>query len=230
MFHLRGWTLQHLQGWWPHFPGVATTPNNMTSPNVNCQLPLIHQQQTQSNNPFQILTEDDDDNDGTVVARNCSPWAPPPTCLPSTPSITIPAPHQIVEDHTDNLYCGINLKWNYTKPYVDSPCLCMSGNNLPGTATLPPWNLNIALSWPIQSPTAKTTKLQLQLMIAHSLTTPVRNVSNELLTVPSTIPRQLILQSSWFYQTSQSNRPLLLKTQWNWLTNLWRCQNVSINN
>ena len=27
--------------------------------------------------------------------------------------------YDIVEDQTSNLYCGINLKWNYDKGYVD---------------------------------------------------------------------------------------------------------------
>jgi hypothetical protein len=40
----------------------ATTSNNITRPNAIGQMSLIHQQHTCNNNPFHILT-DDDDND-----------------------------------------------------------------------------------------------------------------------------------------------------------------------
>jgi len=61
-------------------PRVATTSNNITAPNVIGNMPLVHQSQTCNNNPFHILSKDDDD---TVVASNCSPRDPPPT-LPTS--------------------------------------------------------------------------------------------------------------------------------------------------
>jgi hypothetical protein len=63
-------------------PRVATTSNNITSPTTIRLLPLIHQRQTRSNNQFQILADDDDDNDMTVVASNCSPRSPLPNLNP----------------------------------------------------------------------------------------------------------------------------------------------------
>ena len=63
-------------------PRVATTSNNITTPNVIRTMPLVYQRQTRNNNPFHILSDDDDDDD-TVVASNCSPRDPPPT-LPSS--------------------------------------------------------------------------------------------------------------------------------------------------
>ena len=68
-------------------PRVATTSNNTTSPTAIRQLPLIHQRQTRSNNPFQILADDDDKDDMTVVASNCSPRSP----LPNLRHIYLPA-------------------------------------------------------------------------------------------------------------------------------------------
>jgi hypothetical protein len=65
-------------------PRVATTSNNITSPTTIRQLPLIHQRQTRSKNPFQILADNDDDDDMTVVASNCSPRSPLPAYILST--------------------------------------------------------------------------------------------------------------------------------------------------
>jgi hypothetical protein len=53
-------------------PRVATTSNNITAPNVIRNMPLVHQHQTRHNNPFNILTNDDNDDD-IVVTSNCSP-------------------------------------------------------------------------------------------------------------------------------------------------------------
>jgi hypothetical protein len=78
-------------------PRAATTSNNITTPNAFRQMPLIHQRHTCNNNPFHILTNDDDDND-TVIASNCSPSAQP-TVSPSSALPVIPltrqAPHQL---------------------------------------------------------------------------------------------------------------------------------------
>jgi hypothetical protein len=63
-------------------PRVATTLNNITAPNVIRNMPLVHERHTRHNNPFNILT-DDNDNDDTVVASNCSPRNPPPS-LPTS--------------------------------------------------------------------------------------------------------------------------------------------------
>jgi hypothetical protein len=64
-------------------PRVATTLNTITAPSAVCRMPLIHQRVTRNNNPFQILadTDDDNDNDDTVVHSNCSPRAPLPDLL-----------------------------------------------------------------------------------------------------------------------------------------------------
>ena len=56
---------------------VATTSNNITTPNVIRHMPLVHQCQTRNNNLCHTLSDDDDDDD-TVVASNCSPCDPPP--------------------------------------------------------------------------------------------------------------------------------------------------------
>jgi hypothetical protein len=69
-------------------PRVTTTSKNITTPNAIRQMLLVHQCQTRNNNPFHILS-DDDINDDTVIARNCSPSAhppiPPSSVLPETP-------------------------------------------------------------------------------------------------------------------------------------------------
>ncbi len=52
-------------------------------------MPLVHQCQTRNNNPFNILTENDDDND-TVVASNCSPRNTPPSLPTSDLSVCPP--------------------------------------------------------------------------------------------------------------------------------------------
>ena len=66
-------------------PMVATTSNNITTPDIIRNMPLVHQHQTHNNNPFNILT-DDDIGDDTVVASNCSPRTP----LPSLPTSELP--------------------------------------------------------------------------------------------------------------------------------------------
>jgi hypothetical protein len=55
--------------------------NNTTAPNVIRQMPLVHQRHTRNNNPFHLLA-DDNDNDDTVVASNCSPRSPLPNLQP----------------------------------------------------------------------------------------------------------------------------------------------------
>ncbi len=75
-------------------PRVATTSNNITSPTTIRQLPLIHQRQTCSNNPFQILADNNDDNDMTVVASSCSPHSPLPNLHPFNLTVA-PPKHQI---------------------------------------------------------------------------------------------------------------------------------------
>jgi hypothetical protein len=53
------------------------------------QMPLVHQCHTCNNNPFHILSNDDEDDD-TVVASNCS-LSTPPTIIPaSIPSMNPP--------------------------------------------------------------------------------------------------------------------------------------------
>ncbi len=78
-------------------PRVATMSNTITAPNTIQQLPIVHQHLTWHNNPFQILADDEDDNDtDTVVTSNCSPQAPHPTQHPQTnqmksqPPTTVP--------------------------------------------------------------------------------------------------------------------------------------------
>ncbi len=75
-------------------PRVATTSNNITSHTTIRQLPLIHQQQTRSNNPFQIFADNNDDDDMTVVASNCSPRSPLPNLHPFNLPVA-PPKHQI---------------------------------------------------------------------------------------------------------------------------------------
>jgi hypothetical protein len=61
-------------------PRVATTSNTITTPNTIQQSPMVHQCLTRHNNPFQILADDEDDNDtNTVVASNYSQQKPHPT-------------------------------------------------------------------------------------------------------------------------------------------------------
>jgi hypothetical protein len=71
---------------------VATTSNNIMTPNAIRQMTLVHQCQTCNNNPFHILFNDDNDYD-TVVASNCNPSAPP-TILPSSVLPVTPPMHQ----------------------------------------------------------------------------------------------------------------------------------------
>ncbi len=71
-------------------PRVATTSNNITAPSVIRQMPLIHRCQTRSNNPFH-LPADDDSNDDTVVASNCSPCNPLLNLYPSDLPVNPPA-------------------------------------------------------------------------------------------------------------------------------------------
>jgi hypothetical protein len=53
---------------------VATRSNTITAPNTIQQLPIVHQRLTRHSNPFQILADDEDNNDtDTVVGSNCSP-------------------------------------------------------------------------------------------------------------------------------------------------------------
>jgi hypothetical protein len=73
-------------------PRVATTSNNITTPDAIRQMSLVHQRHTCNNNPFHILTDDDDD-DETVITSNCSPSAPP-TVSPSSISPVISPMHQ----------------------------------------------------------------------------------------------------------------------------------------
>ncbi len=85
-------------------PRVSTTSNTITAPNTIRQSPIVHQLLTRHNNPFQILADDEDDNDtDMVVASNCSPPAPHPTQHTSKPtdeSITYHCAHQRLEAAT----------------------------------------------------------------------------------------------------------------------------------
>ena len=79
-------------------PRVATTSNSITAPETIRQLPRIHQRVTRANNPFDILSDDDDED--TVVHSNCSPTqidrrsngtaVPPPTTHPCTVPVQLP--------------------------------------------------------------------------------------------------------------------------------------------
>jgi hypothetical protein len=69
-------------------PRVATTSNNIMAPNTIRQLPIIHQRLTRHNNPFQILSDNDkDDDDDTVIASNYSPRTPLTTQCPRTVTV-----------------------------------------------------------------------------------------------------------------------------------------------
>jgi hypothetical protein len=76
---------------------VATASITITAPNTIQQVHLVHQRLTRHNNPFQILADNDNDDDtNTVVASNCSPQAPHPKQRPQTiqppsqPPTTVP--------------------------------------------------------------------------------------------------------------------------------------------
>jgi hypothetical protein len=61
-------------------PKVATTSNNITTPNDQTNV-IGPSAPTCNNNPFHILSDNDDDDD-TVVPSNCSPSAPPTSLHP----------------------------------------------------------------------------------------------------------------------------------------------------
>ncbi len=78
-------------------PKVATTSNNITTPNAIRQMFLVHQCNTCNNNLFHILSNDDN-NDDTVLASNCSPSAPPnilPSSIPPVNPLTCQVPRRI---------------------------------------------------------------------------------------------------------------------------------------
>jgi hypothetical protein len=57
----KGGVYSTTEGGYPS-PRVATTPNNIMTPNAIRQMPLIHQRQTHNNNPFHILSDNEDDD------------------------------------------------------------------------------------------------------------------------------------------------------------------------
>jgi hypothetical protein len=67
-------------------PRVATTSNIIATHNAIGQMTFIHQLHTRNNNPFHILTNDDDNND-TVIAKATVAY------VPHQPSHH-PVPHQ----------------------------------------------------------------------------------------------------------------------------------------
>jgi hypothetical protein len=96
--HLQGWRLTHLQGWQLQcLQGWQKTSNTITTPCTILWLPFMHQCLTRHNNHFQILTGDDNNNDDyTVIASNCSPPAPLPSQhdhrVPTATPTTAPRP------------------------------------------------------------------------------------------------------------------------------------------
>jgi hypothetical protein len=89
-------------------PRGATSLNTITSPRTIRLLPSVHQQVTRNNNPFQILSDDDDDkfDDVTVVASNRSLRTPllilhdnhvPPAIPTTMPQPPTHCPHVIQE-------------------------------------------------------------------------------------------------------------------------------------
>jgi hypothetical protein len=59
-------------------PRMATTSNTITTLRTIRWLPIVHQHLRRHDNPFQILTDNDNDiDDDTVVASNCSPHGTP---------------------------------------------------------------------------------------------------------------------------------------------------------
>ena len=74
----------------PTAPRVATTSNTITAPATLRRLPRIHQRVTRANNPFEVLADDDDDND-TIVHSNRSPPQAAPTRTVTAPS-SLPTP------------------------------------------------------------------------------------------------------------------------------------------
>jgi hypothetical protein len=70
-------------------PMAATTSSNITTPDAIRKMPLIHQRHTRNNNPFHILTNNDNNVD-TVIASNCSSSAPPTISPSSAPPVNPP--------------------------------------------------------------------------------------------------------------------------------------------
>jgi hypothetical protein len=78
----------------PSAPRVATTSNTITAPTTLRRLPRTHQRVTRANNPFEVLADDDVDDD-TVIHSNRSPnrtIVPAPVLQPVTPPVTVSPP------------------------------------------------------------------------------------------------------------------------------------------
>jgi hypothetical protein len=70
-------------------PRVATMSTNITAPNVVQRMPFVHQHHTHNKNPFQVLADDEDNEDNyTVVASNCSP----PSLVPALSRVLVRPP------------------------------------------------------------------------------------------------------------------------------------------
>jgi hypothetical protein len=76
--------------------------------------------------------------------------------------------YKIVEDFSGNLYCGINLKWNYDKHWVDIAMPIYTIKNLTRYNHPPPLTPQHCPYMSTQLPMAKTIKQQLQMTPVHS--------------------------------------------------------------
>jgi hypothetical protein len=91
-------------------PRAATTSYNITTPNAIRQMPLGHQRHTHNNNPFHILTNDDDYDD-TVITSNCCPSAHTTVSPSSVPPVNPPtrhAPCQLMSPINPSSFCPTN--------------------------------------------------------------------------------------------------------------------------
>ncbi len=92
-------------------PRVATTLNTITAPSTIRRLPRVHQRVSRHNNPFEILSENNDDevhNDDTVIHSNCSPQVPAHKA--PNPSPRVPVWRVIVRDPGPRRFPQVSLR------------------------------------------------------------------------------------------------------------------------
>jgi hypothetical protein len=100
--------------------------------------------------------------------------------------------YNIVEDRAGKLHCGVNLKWNYNKGYINLSMPKYVMKQLTRYAHPNLTDHSIAPSCPIPSRMARILKHLCLLMTVLSLTIPVSNASNKLSVVSCTMHGPLI--------------------------------------
>ncbi len=96
--------------------------------------------------------------------------------------------YEIVEDRLGDLYCSINLKWNYNKCYVDLDMSKYVMKQMTCYAHPVLSNHNIVPTLPIPSLMVKTIKLRHIPKIVPSWMPLVRSAYNKSLEVSSIMP------------------------------------------